>query len=269
MDTEGLIRKIFLAPAAMKIPIGTLQIIERPGWFQVFDPENPAPESNEIICSAIAEADAERVIDETIAHYRRFRHPVKWCVGPLTQPANTGELLARRGFRSWEVRGMYCNPQKLHLRIPAEVTMERLTLENLEPFVDAQIQSFGVASEDFAKTRERFLHSFRTYLPQVSDRFFFYLARWKGEPAGTAGCGLGADFAYMFGAQVSEAFRGRGLYKALIEGRLSDLRKKGVSLAVTQAREATSAPILERVGYQTAYRSKCYLLDADAALLSP
>jgi hypothetical protein len=78
---------------------------------------------------------------------------------------------------------------------------------------------------------------------------------------GTAGLILRGDYGYLVGAQVVEAARGRGLYKALTAERLAFLRARGIGYAVTHAREATSAPRLERLGFETLFRSKCYVLE--------
>jgi hypothetical protein len=61
---------------------------------------------------------------------------------------------------------------------------------------------------------------------------------------------------------VLESTRGQRLYRGLVAARLASLRARGMRLAVTQAREGTSAPILERLGFATLFRSKCYVLDA-------
>jgi GNAT superfamily N-acetyltransferase len=81
-----------------------------------------------------------------------------------------------------------------------------------------------------------------------------------GECMGTGALIVLGDYGYLVGAQVLDAARGRGVYRALIFERLAFLRERGIELAVTQAREATSAPILERLGFETLFRSRCYLL---------
>jgi predicted acetyltransferase len=65
----------------------------------------------------------------------------------------------------------------------------------------------------------------------------------------------------LIGAVVLDQFRGRGAYKKLIQARLADLQRAGISFAVTQARAATSAPILERMGFENAYTAKIYRFD--------
>jgi FMN phosphatase YigB (HAD superfamily) len=51
----------------------------------------------------------------------------------------------------------------------------------------------------------------------------------------------------------------RGVYRALV-ARLAFLRERGIAYAVTNAREATSAPMLEHLGFETLFRGACYEL---------
>jgi GNAT superfamily N-acetyltransferase len=61
--------------------------------------------------------------------------------------------------------------------------------------------------------------------------------------------------------QVFDAHRGRGAYRALLAARLARLRALGIGLATTHAREHSSAPILERLGFETVFRHRVYQLD--------
>ena len=82
---------------------------------------------------------------------------------------------------------------------------------------------------------------------------------------GTAGI-FGRDrCGYFVGGVVQPSARGRGVYRALVAARLAFLRARGVPYAVTQAREATSAPMLEHLGFETLFRSTCWRLDLERA----
>jgi GNAT superfamily N-acetyltransferase len=78
-----------------------------------------------------------------------------------------------------------------------------------------------------------------------------YLGLVDGRPAGVAAYAALERSAYLLGAVVLPAFRGVGLYKTLVQERLRDARRRGLSLATTQARLETSAPILERLGFES------------------
>jgi len=53
-------------------------------------------------------------------------------------------------------------------------------------------------------------------------------------------------------------FRKRGLYRAMVAARLAHARAHGIPLATSHAREATSAPILAALGFDTVCRIGVY-----------
>lgn len=55
---------------------------------------------------------------------------------------------------------------------------------------------------------------------------------------------------YMTGAGVLPSYRGRGIYRKMVEDRLVEAREKGSRFAVTQARLGTSEPVLRKLGFQ-------------------
>jgi hypothetical protein len=229
-------------------------IIERPGWYQVITPSAPANVWNEVLLSQVADADAERVIDETCAAYRAAGHRTKWCVGHWTKPHDFGDRLARRGFLSWDVRGM---GRETDTKIPAahDVRVEEVTLECLDVYLTTMLRGWSLPEETAAIERHVHLRAFRAE-PRTAHVF---LARVDGEIAGTGGVVHRGDVGYLIGTQVLEAARGRGVYRAIVAARLAHLRERGIEYAVTWAREETSAPRLEHLGFETLFRSKCYL----------
>src|SRR5688572_15384812 len=99
-----------VAPKGSHIPRPDTRVIERPGWYQVITPSSRTGGVNEVVFSALDEAQADAVIDETLATYRALGVRFKWCVGPGSAPADLAERLERRGLESWPVRGMACDP---------------------------------------------------------------------------------------------------------------------------------------------------------------
>lgn len=81
--------------------------------------------------------------------------------------------------------------------------------------------------------------------------------------AGNLGAGailLREDHGYLVGTAVKEGARGRGVYRSLVAARLAFLHERGIEYAVTQARESTSAPILEHLGFETLFRGRCHVI---------
>jgi len=231
------------------------RVIERPGWYQLVTPSAPGTQLNEVVFSQVDSESADRVIEEVIALYRADGHPVKWCVGPWTEPADFGERLTRRGFTSWEVRGMVAETS---LRLaPAEgVTVGEVGEERLEEFVRVMSRGWSLPAEQVQAELEIHQSALRASPSEAA----FFAARVADELVGTTGLLFRGDYGYLVGAQVLPSHRGRGIYRALVAARLATLAARGLTPTVTQAREATSASILEHLGFETVFRSRCYLL---------
>lgn len=230
------------------------RIVERPGWYQVITPSAPAYVLNEIVLSQVDEAEAERVIDDAIAEYTSAGQPIKWCVGPWTRPADFAERLAKRGFRHWDTRGMACDTS-LELGGAPSVSIEEVGEEGLDDYLGVMMRGWSMPEDQRSLERKMHLAAIRS----PSRIAHFFVARSERELLGTAWLVDRGDYGYLVGAQVLEHARGRGLYRALIAARLAHLRRRGIRWAVTQAREATSAPILEKLGLETVFRAQCWV----------
>ncbi len=252
-------RAVIEAPTGGGMLRPDTQIIAREGWYQVVTPSAAGAGRNEIVLSRVREADAERVIDEAIATYHPLGLPVKWCVGPWTEPAGFGARLEARGFAGWDVRGMACDTS-LAIRVPGGLVIREVeTVDDVERYLDGTIEGWGMP----AAQRELERAVVAAELAATPRRAHLFVALADGALAGTTGLLLREGYGYLVGAQVIERARGRGVYRALVAARLALLRARGVDLAVTQAREATSAPMLEHLGFRTVLRSRCYQLEPD------
>jgi GNAT superfamily N-acetyltransferase len=87
-----------------------------------------------------------------------------------------------------------------------------------------------------------------------APRCAMFLARVGEVAAGVGSSVLTERGVLLMGAVVLPAFRGRGVYRALVNARLEHARLSGRSLAFTHAMEQTSAPRLARLGFSELYR---------------
>ncbi len=251
MELADKIAESFLAPVGSQLPADDLRVIERDGWYQTITPSTRSTQGNEVVYSRVAAAEAERVVRETIAEYAALGLPFKWCVGPLTEPSDFGALLERLGFTSWPIRGMAVEPQRWVPVTRPDVVIERVTAATFDDHFATVVRGWAteIEASGWKASMARRL---------AGGRQLMYTARIAGEPVGTAGMILKERSVYLVGGNVLESHRGRGIYRALIDARLRDAADRGFSLATTQAREATSAPILERLGFETLFRSRVY-----------
>jgi GNAT superfamily N-acetyltransferase len=252
VELADKIAESFLAPLGSMLPAADMQIIERDGWYQVITPSTKSTQGNEVVFSRVRAADAERVVRETIAAYSELGLPFKWCVGPLTEPEGFGELLERHGFTGWDVRGMATDPQRWAVTPRADITVERVGRAGFEDYYRTLVLGWASEVTEAESWRDSMLRALD------GGVHHYYLARIAGQPVATAGMAVKRRSVYLMGGNVLEAHRGRGIYRALLDERLRHAAELGFSLATTQAREATSAPILERLGFETLFRSRVY-----------
>jgi GNAT superfamily N-acetyltransferase len=245
------IEESVLAPVGSEVLADDTRIIERDGWYQTMQPSSGSVVGNEVVYSRLGVTEAEAVIERTIAEYTAAGVPFKWCVGPLTEPEGFGALLERYGFVGLDIRGMAIDPATWSPAPRRGITIEPVGREGLVEYLETFSRGWDIAVDVPIWCRN---------LGRAIDggRHHMMLARVDGEPAGTAGFILRPRAGYLVGGNVLPAFRGRGVYRALLDVRLERLRERGVTLATTQAREATSAPILERLGFETLFRGCVY-----------
>ncbi len=244
-----------LGPQTRSLLFPDTRIVTREGWYQVVSPSAPRGVANEIAYSVLPDGtDVERLIDETVATYRACGQPTKWRVGPWSRPLDLGVRLVRRGFQGSGVRGMGIATYHV-MRVPDGVRVEEVTVTTLDRYLDAMGR--GWAIEMTAVDREVFARSLEE-APRVARHF---MALVGGDVAATGALVDREDYGYLLGAQVLAGARGRGVYKAMVAARLSSLRERGLEYATTNAMEATSAPILTHLGFETLYQATSYVLD--------
>jgi hypothetical protein len=241
------------APIGSLLPEADTQIIQRTGWYQVVTPSVKEVSVNEVIFSLVDPAEVETRVNEAFEIYRRHGLPFKWCIGPMSSP----EIEPRIGpvaSASWLFRGMAIDTAQ-KVTLPDGIAVERVDGKNFDEFLTVFIQGWGL--ERFEGVVHRKLEI--VLLPGARHRY--YLARRAGEPMGVAGTVFKSGYGYLGGSVVLEKHRGAGGYRALVGARLRDLANEKFPLAVTQAREATSAPILDKLGFETTFKAKIFRFD--------
>ena len=165
------------------------------------------------------------------------------------------EALEPLALASWDVSGMVCSTS-LELKIPAGTHVEEVSSANLTAYLEAFAMGWEVAPSDTEATKLQIERSFTL----ASQSVRYYVAFLGSTPVGTAAYTIKGNYAYLTGGNVLPAFRGQSIYKSLIAARLKDLAARSIPLAVTHARQNTSAPILDKLGFETIFTYKIYEL---------
>ena len=244
MLTENEVRsEVISAPVGAHITRPDTRIEQGEGWYRVTTPSAKSNSLNEVVYSVIEEADVDRIVDETIADYRRIAVPFKWITGLRSAPDNLADLLHARGLGVWDGWGMIASPG-LEINTPDEnVRIEEVDGTRLTEYC-------RTVAEGLETDFDQVLVDHQQLMNQPNRRHRFFLAFHQGVPAGAAGYVLHPTSAYLVGAVVLPSFRGKGIYRSLIHARLHDIQRRGVALATTHARAHTSGPILKRLGFR-------------------
>lgn len=235
------------------LPKGT-QVIRSEGWYQHLNPLLREPSSNEVILSKLSdESEIEQRVQTTIAGYHAHQIPFKWAIGPMSSPDRLEQEVAKRASTSWEFRGMAIDTDAV-FPSPSGITIEVVNKENVADFLEAHLEGWKLQA--FADGTQAKLIDMAKH-----PKYRCFVAKKNSRPIGSAATILKPGSGYLIGAVVIEEFRGCGAYRALTHARLQDLNHLGFPFAVSQARESTSAPALEKLGFETMYRAKIYRFD--------
>jgi GNAT superfamily N-acetyltransferase len=230
--------------------LSDLQVIERPGWLQIVTPSIRSGSLNEVLFSALDADGADAIIDAAIAVYRGLGLKFRWSVGPDSAPADLGARLVRRGLEENWGRAMARSTDAPAPDDPA-IRIAEVDATTIDAFSQVTARGWDFEPAATAALQARILAA-------PERRYHMFLAYHRGEPAATACYFAFARSAYLLGGVVLPELRGRGLYRALVLARLGHARARGITLATTHARDATSAPILERLGFATVCRYPRY-----------
>jgi GNAT superfamily N-acetyltransferase len=190
------------------------------------------------VAYAVAAAEA--------AYFRRARRPVEWRVFSHDGPDNLEAALAAAGFRPEPAETFLVLDLAADLDVgppPAGVTVRVVTdVEGLEEVLAVRAEAFGGEHAALRGELEARLGD-----PSLA----LYVADVDGRPVASARLETppGRPFAGLYGGGVRPAFRGVGLYRALVGARAQEARRRGARYLTVDAAE-TSRPILQRMGFQ-------------------
>ncbi|HVZ72321.1 MAG TPA: GNAT family N-acetyltransferase [Polyangia bacterium] len=214
-----------------------------------------SPSPNQAIVSAVRTTEAE--LDATIADVRAELRQSSftgcvWTIGPSCRPTNLRELLVARGFRPATRPPFEAVTTAMALAVPpppARGGAEARVVKDFDEYVQAlriALAAFGESEEESAawiaaapKLWEHSRAARKTLLGFVD-----------GEPVGFAFVVPTDAGIILGGSGVLEGFRGRGVYRALVDARWKIAVELGTP-ALTIHAGAMSRPILERCGFET------------------
>jgi GNAT superfamily N-acetyltransferase len=220
------------------VPVDDLSIPER------FDAERmgPAPEAGMrfeatggvmravghyacIFYSKVSGADADRAIDDQVAYFTQLGQEVEWKVYGHDRPADLGARLAARGFVAGEPETLMVFD--LARDMPPATPSVSIEIRRIrdEPGLNDLI---AVRAEALGRDDRRMADLFRARLADPTLGLFVAYAGGQPVSAGRLELPPGRSFAGLWGGATVAAFRGRGIYRALVAERAREARRRGI-----------------------------------------
>ena len=220
----------------------------------------PMPGMSFVLHSDLDEVSADTAIDEQLAYFAALQQPFEWKVYAHDRPADLAQRLAARDFVLEEPDAiMVLDVAAAPPALLAEPAADVRRLSDPAQLADVVAVLEPVWGGDFSWVYERMGGHMA-----IQDYLSIFVAYVAGTAAGVGWTYYNpGHFAGLWGGSTLAAYRGRGLYTALLAARLREARARGVSYLTIDA-GAMSRPIVARHGFEViTYATACEWRPAD------
>ncbi|WP_433795831.1 GNAT family N-acetyltransferase [Actinoplanes sp. CA-252034] len=202
---------------------------------------------NAVVWSDLDETTADAAIAGEVRRFAEIGHPFEWKLYGYDKPADLGDRLTAAGFVPDDEETLMIaaiGDLDLDVRLPDGVRIDRVTdAAGVEMMASVSELAFG---EDADWLRHRLLDQ----LANDPENAYMFVAMAGDEPV--SGCRMdvnrGTAFAGLWGGGTVSAWRGRGIYRALVAERARIAADLGYEYLQVDA-SSQSRPILERLGF--------------------
>lgn len=196
---------------------------------------------------ALDASAAEAAVVAQIERFAPLGHEFEWKLYGHDRPADLGERLLAAGFVAEDTETVLVaevGKVSAQAGVPAGVRLCPVTdAAGMELLSEVHEQAFGMVGTSY---RQRLL----TQLAEAPETVSAVVAMAGDTPVSAARMELpaGKEFAGLWGGGTLEAWRGKGIYRALVAHRAEIAAARGYRYLQVDALE-TSRPILERLGF--------------------
>jgi GNAT superfamily N-acetyltransferase len=202
---------------------------------------------NGVVWSGLDSATADAAIAGQVRYFTDLGRDFEWKLYSYDRPDDLGARLRAAGFTpEHEETLMVAEIRDLptDVELPDGIRLEPVTdAAGVDLLADVHKQAFGTSG---ARLREQLL----AQLAQTPDTIGMTVALAGEQPVCGARMELqpGTDFASLWGGGTPPAWRGRGIYRALIAHRARIAAASGYRFLQVDA-SSQSRPILQRLGF--------------------
>lgn len=187
----------------------------------------------------------ESSIDAVFAEFGQRNLPFMWLLGPHT-PEGTSASLRQRGMTSFQQLSCLATSD---LEVRPGSTPARI--REARPSEQARFEAVLLDTFELDRETVGFLAQYYLFGPTLRARNYFVFIDGHADPVGVASSVYdpGSPIAILAIAAVREQFRGRGLYRDLVQRRLADAKADGSVAAVVHA-QPTNSRSCRRLGFR-------------------
>ena len=209
--------------------------------------------------------ELDDLVERVVAHYRDDTAVAsfEWKSRGHDLPADLGDRLVARGFEAEPVETvMIGEASLLAVDVPLDETPRGpVVVRRLAPGPDAEddlTRMLAAQESVFGTGRGPSIASSMAELESGGSEF------WVAEVGGDIVCGgrltpvEGTEFAGIWGGSTLPAFRGRGIYRALVAARAASALERGIRFIHSDCTDM-SRPILERSGLRAVTTTTPYV----------
>lgn len=194
----------------------------------------------------LTDATVATAVEGEAAYFRGLGQEVEWKLFSHDGPQGLARLLAGAGFVAEETETFVA--LDLDAGLPPAPASDGFTVRRVTD--RAGVQDLATANAAaFGRDESWRIDALAPRLEDGSVSLYVAYAD-DGQPISSGRLELapGRPFAGLYGGGTDPAFRGRGVYRALVAARAAEAKSLGVRYLTVDARE-TSRPILQRLGF--------------------
>lgn len=202
---------------------------------------------NGVLWSDLDQATADGAIRAQVRYFTALRREFEWKTYAHDRPGDLGKRLESAGFTSEPQEAVMVAPVRdlfTDAALPEGIRLCPVTdAAGVDLVADVHEQAFGTSG---ARLRQRLLDQ----LAQKSETLSMVVAMAGDLPVCAARMELnpGTDFAGLWGGGTVAAWRGKGIYRALVSLRARTAADLGYRYLQVDATDQ-SRPILQRLGF--------------------
>lgn len=200
---------------------------------------------NCILYSHLNAENADAAIVEQAAHFRNAHAELEWKVYAHDRPADLGSRLGAAGFIADDAETLMAFDLANDLAtgsMPKDIVVRRI--DDARGLADHIAVNGAIWDHGSGARNEMYAQRLRD--PSLG----LYVAYAGGQPVAASRLEMPRDrvFAGLWGGCTLPAFRGRGIFRAMVRARADESRANGYQFLNIDAAE-TSRPILEWLGF--------------------